>query len=394
MLREASSRRGMPFEWSSRRRPAGERDQGVTIDTAHIRFRGPAREYAVIDAPGHHEFVRNMVTGAASAEAAVLVIDAGEGMQEQSRRHAYLLHLLGIRQIAVAINKMDTVGYSAARFEELRAEVRRYFASIGIAIDHVVPVVARSGNNLVLRGAGMDWYQGPTLITALEDFGFRRARRSAFAHSRPGCLQVRERRLIVGRVESGRIHVGDRVVFSPSNKTAHIASLEQWAGTTPKLSAGSDESVGLTLDTPLFIERGEIISHVQHPPFATDTFHARVFWLGRDPLERGAWFKLKLHACETEARITAIKKVLNIDDLGELRTERIERNGIGEVVLSLKHVAALDDFTVNSRTAFCPDPRLQYRRRRPDRHHRVPDRTPALLQAARNISSVSLRSAA
>ena len=162
-VRAMCEKRGMPFEWAFLLDALqAERDQGITIDVSQIFFRTALRNYVLIDAPGHREFVKNMITGAAQAEAAVLVVDAREGMQEQTRRHAYLVHLLGIHQIVVAINKMDMVQYAEARFQKVAADIRDYFADLGLDLQHtlMIPVVARDGDNIVSGSQHMHWYDG------------------------------------------------------------------------------------------------------------------------------------------------------------------------------------------------------------------------------------------
>src|SRR5512134_980532 len=225
-------KRGMPFEWAFLLDALqAERDQGVTIDISQIFFRTAMRNYVLIDAPGHREFVKNMITGAAQAEAAVLVVDAREGMQEQTRRHAYLLHLLGIHQIIVAINKMDLVEYAESRFQEVITSVREYFADLGLDLQHsiMIPVVARDGDNIVAAADRMRWHEGPTLADALDqlqppltslDLPLRFPVQDIYKFD--------ERRIIAGRIESGHLSKGDTLLFSPSNKKARIASIEAW----------------------------------------------------------------------------------------------------------------------------------------------------------------------
>ena len=170
-IQEMCNRRGMPFEWAFLTDALqGERDQGVTIDTAHIWFKTEKRDYVLIDAPGHKEFLRNMVTGAAQADAALLLIDAAEGVREQSRRHGYLLQLLGINQIIVVINKIDRVGHDRARIAEIEADYSRYLAELGVVPRFVIPISAREGDNVVRRSEHTPWYDGPTIMEALDHF--------------------------------------------------------------------------------------------------------------------------------------------------------------------------------------------------------------------------------
>src|SRR5215475_6299615 len=167
MLKAVSARRGMPFEWSFLLDALQtERDQGITIDTTQIRFRTNARDIVLIDAPGHAEFLRNMITGASQADGAVLIIDAQEGVRDQTRRHGYLLHLLGVKQVAVVVNKMDRVGFASARFEEIAAEISAHLTSLGITPTAIVPISARDGDGV--NTPRMGWYRGPTVVEALD----------------------------------------------------------------------------------------------------------------------------------------------------------------------------------------------------------------------------------
>ncbi len=240
-IRAVCERRGMPFEWGFLMDALqAERDQGVTIDAAHIRFRSALRDYIIIDAPGHREFLKNMVTGAASADAALLVIDAAEGVREQSRRHGYLLHLLGVRQVAVAVNKMDLVDYDAERFAAIEAEYRAYLGRIGIDPTCFMPVSAREGDNVASSSTRMKWYQGATIVDALD----------AFAAPPPATdLPLRlplqdvyrfdDRRILAGRIESGRLAVGDALQLSPANETARVARIGSWARAAAPEEAGA-----------------------------------------------------------------------------------------------------------------------------------------------------------
>jgi bifunctional enzyme CysN/CysC len=348
-VRAMSERRGMPFEWAFLLDAMqAERDQGITIDTTQIRFRTGKRPYVIIDAPGHKEFLKNMVTGAASSEGALLLIDAHEGVQEQSRRHGYLLHLLGVDQVAVLVNKMDLVGYSADRFGEVAETYRGYLAGLGVRPACIVPISAREGDNMVEHSTRMPWYQGPTVVQALDAFEPK-----GTAAERPLRMPVQDvykfdqRRIVAGRIESGRLRVGDEVVFSPSNKTVRIKSIEAWHVPEVREEAEAGQSVGVTLSEQIFVERGEVMSHLEHAPIETNVFKARLFWLGRAPLATGASYTLKLGTLEAPVQVEAIERVIDTADLSSRPADRIERNGAGEVVLRTKRLLALDEHLQN-----------------------------------------------
>jgi bifunctional enzyme CysN/CysC len=348
-IQATCERRGMPFEWAFLMDALqAERDQGVTIDTAQIQFRTAARDYVIIDAPGHKEFLKNMVTGAASSEAALLLIDAAEGVREQSYRHGYLLHLLGVRQVAVAVNKMDLVDYSADRFGAVAEQYRAYLASLGVEPTCFIPISAREGDNIVARSRVMPWYQGPTVIKALDQFTSEPS-----LADRPLRLPIQDvykfdqRRIIAGRIESGRLAVGDTLLFSPSNKTAKVKSIEAWSAPEQPSEASAGESVGITLEEQIFVERGELASHVDHPPIESNVFRGRLFWLGREPLAVGNRYTLKLSTSETDVTVQSIDRVIDTGDLSSGPAEQVERNAVAEVVLRTRGLLALDEQRTN-----------------------------------------------
>jgi bifunctional enzyme CysN/CysC len=351
-IRAVCERRGMPFEWAFLMDALqAERDQGVTIDTAQIQFHTDARDYVIIDAPGHKEFLKNMVTGAASSEAALLLIDAEEGVREQSYRHGYLLHLLGVRQVAVLVNKMDLVGYSADRFGAVAEQYRGYLGSLGVEPTGFIPISAREGDNIVVRSRVMPWYQGPTVVKALDQF---------LPEPRPVDRPLRlpiqdvykfdQRRILAGRIESGRLAVGDVLLFSPSNKTARIRSIEAWSVPEQPDGAEAGQSVGITLDEQIFVERGEVASHPEHPPVESNVFRGRLFWLGKKPLAVGQRYLLKLNTSETEAVVQSIERVIDTGDLSSGPAAAVERNAVAEVVLRTRGLLALDEHRNNPAT--------------------------------------------
>jgi len=350
-IKAMCERRGMPFEWAFLMDALqAERDQGITIDTAQIWFRTQKREYVIIDAPGHKEFLKNMVTGAAASDAALLLIDAGEGVREQSRRHGYLLHLLGIRQVAVLVNKMDMVGNSADRFALLEREYRKYLDEIGVQATCFVPISARDGDNIASRSAHMPWYTGPTVLEVLDRFEV-----SAPLDALPLRFPIQDiykfdqRRILAGRIETGRLDVGDTLLFSPSNKTARVASIERWQA-PEAVTARAGESVGITLDEQIFVERGDVASHEAKPPIESDVLRARLFWLGRRPLAVGAKYKLKLNTTEARVTVQSVERVIDAASLEHKEATQVERNAVAEVTLRADRLLALDAFVDSPRT--------------------------------------------
>ncbi|MCX7824312.1 MAG: adenylyl-sulfate kinase [Verrucomicrobiae bacterium] len=349
-LQQIAERRGVPFEWANLMDALqSERDQNITIDTAQIWFRTPKRQYVIIDAPGHIEFLKNMVTGAANAEAALLVIDAHEGVQENSRRHGYLLNLLGIRQIAVLVNKMDLAGYSQERFNAIEAEYRAWLRSVGVAPKVFIPIAAKHGDNIASRSANMPWWKGATVLETLDDFKVcEPPEGQPLRFVVQDVYRFDQRRILAGRVESGTIRVGDKLVFCPSNKTSAVKTIERWSAPTTD-SAGPGESIGITLTEQIFVERGAIAAHEDTPPYELTKLKARVFWLGRQPFAKGRPYKLKLATQEVEVSIESFDRILDastLDVIARSETEAfVGRHEVAELTLRTKRLLAFDAVT-------------------------------------------------
>jgi bifunctional enzyme CysN/CysC len=352
MLKAVSARRGMPFEWSFLLDALQtERDQGITIDTTQIRFRTRSRDVVLIDAPGHAEFLRNMITGASQADSAVLIIDALEGVRDQTRRHGYLLHLLGVKQVAVVVNKMDRVDFSEARFNDISAEIASHLIGLGVTPSAVIPISARDGDGVTERTARMEWYNGPTVVEALDALEPARPL-EALALRLPvqAVYKFDDRRIVAGRIESGSLSAGDEIVIMPSAKIAKIKTVESWPLTPVKGRQGAGRSVGITLDRELFIERGDVIAHVDAAPRDTRRIRARIFWLHDKPLVSGASILVRLGTREARATVVAIEKAVDPGELSSVETKAIARNHVGEIDISLAQALAADPYTDNPRT--------------------------------------------
>jgi bifunctional enzyme CysN/CysC len=352
MLKAVSARRGMPFEWSFLLDALQtERDQGITIDTTQIRFRTGSRDIVLIDAPGHAEFLRNMITGAAQADGAVLIIDALEGVRDQTRRHGYLLHLLGIRQVAVVVNKMDRVDFSAARFSEISSEISAHLAGLGLAPSAVIPISARDGDGVAERTPRNAWYKGPTVVEALDALEpARPLEQLALRLPVQAIYKFDDRRIVAGRIESGSLGAGDEIVIMPAGKIAKIRSVEGWPVTPVKGAQTAGRSVGITLDRELFIERGDVIAHVGDSPRDTRRLRARIFWLHDRPLARGDSILVRLGTRETRATVVAIEKAVDPGELSSVETQSIARNHVGEIDIALAQPIAADPYSENPRT--------------------------------------------
>ncbi len=352
MLKAVSARRGMPFEWSFLLDALQtERDQGITIDTTQIRFRTNSRDIVLIDAPGHAEFLRNMITGASQADGAVLIIDALEGVRDQTRRHGYLLHLLGVKQVAVVVNKMDRVDFSAERFKEISDEISAHLQGLGVKPTAVIPISARDGDGVAERTDRIDWYKGPTVVEALDRLEPARPL-EALALRLPvqAIYKFDDRRIVAGRIESGSLVAGDEIVIMPAGKIARIKTVESWPVTPVAGRQGAGRSVGITLDRELFLERGDIIAHTNSAPRETRRLRARIFWLHDKPLAKGDQLLVRCGPKESRATVVAIEKAVDPGELSSVENKAIGRNHVGEIDISLSNPIATDPYTENPRT--------------------------------------------
>lgn len=329
-----------------------ERDQAITIDTTQIWFSTKARDYVIIDAPGHREFLKNMVSGAAAADAAILVVDATEGVREQTKRHAYLLSLLGLRQVAVVINKMDMVKHSTETFADVSKQIDRYLESIGIRPSFIVPISARNGDMISQRGENLDWYGGKTLTDVLDAFEVESPPLSrALRFPIQDVYRYGEKRILVGRIETGILRTGDTLLFSPTNEKARITSIERWPEDPDGAEAHAGESIGITLDERIFVERGHFGSHTQNPPMLSNVFRANIFWLSANPLKVGNSYKIRYGTHEAMVTVQSINRVIDTNDL--VQTEKageVSRNAVAEITLRARDLLPIDPYTDNAKT--------------------------------------------
>jgi bifunctional enzyme CysN/CysC len=292
--------------------------------------------------------VKNMVSGAARAEAAFLVIDAGEGMQENSRRHAYLLHLLGVTQVCVIINKMDTAGYLQARFDRVKEEAGAFLREIGIEAAGFIPASGRHGDNIVTRGTGMPWYLGPTLLDMLDSF-----QKPRLAENAPFRMLIQDiyrftqmgdtRRIVAGRVLAGAAQVGDELVFFPSGKTSHLGSVETYPPQAQPV-IGRGRPAGITLVEQIYLRRGEIAARASEAaPQVAVRLRASLFWLGRAPMGPDKRYWLKLGTARVQAQLEAVERVIDSSNL-RLQAEKREVAcfDAAEVVLRLQQPLAFE----------------------------------------------------
>jgi bifunctional enzyme CysN/CysC len=321
-----------------------EQEQGITIDTARTFFIWKGRQYIIIDAPGHKEFLKNMISGAARAEAALLLIDALEGVKEQSKKHGYLLSLLGVRQFAVVVNKMDLVGYRQDVFDGIEKEYREFLGQFKAVPECIIPVSAKLGDNIANRSDNMAWYTGPTVLDQLSRF-----KKEAAQSEQPLRFPVQDvykfdaRRIIAGRITAGKLKVGDHLVFSPSNKRANIRSVEAFNIDPPPTEGYAGQSIGITLDEQIFVERGEIATHQDQLPSVSTAFRANLFWLGKRPLERGRKYQLRVANKEVDCEVATIHRIIDTMDLAQQQgSTTVNKNQVAELTLRTKTPVAFD----------------------------------------------------
>jgi bifunctional enzyme CysN/CysC len=345
-LQQVAARRGVRFEWANLMDALqAERDQNITIDTSQIWFKTARRQYVLIDAPGHREFLKNMVTGAATADAALLVIDAHEGVQEQSRRHGYLLELLGVRQIAVLVNKMDLCGFDEGAFAAIADEYGTFLAALGVEPLAFVPIAAATGDNVVSHSAAMSWWTGPTVVELMDGLSPpRRLDHLPLRFPVQDVYRFDDRRILAGRVESGTLRVGDSLLFCPGGRRSTVKTIERWNAPASD-RAGAGESVGITLGEQVFVERGAIAALELSPPYQLPRFKARVFWLGHEPLRRGRAYRLKLATQDVECEIEQIERLVNASTLESIplsTDSSVGRHEVAELWLRAKQALAFD----------------------------------------------------
>jgi bifunctional enzyme CysN/CysC len=326
-----------------------EQAQGITIDSARVFFKTPRRHYVILDAPGHIEFLKNMITGASRAEAALLVIDAQEGVRENSRRHGFMLSMLGIGQIAVLVNKMDLVEYSQTVFDRIVAEYGQFLSRFGATPVWFIPVSGVTGENLAAPAPNLSWYRGPTVLDALEGFENRQPLTStAFRMPVQGVYKFTQhndtRRIVAGTVESGRIAAGDEVIFYPSGKKSRVERIEGF-NRPPATAAAAEEAIGFTLTDQIYVGRGEIAAKTGQPkPHVTTRMKVSVFWLGKSPLVMRKEYLLKLGTGRVPFRLEQIHRVIDASELSisEARATQVQRHEVAECTLALGKPLAFD----------------------------------------------------
>lgn len=324
-----------------------EQEQGITIDTTQIQFSTDKRDYVIIDAPGHKEFLKNMISGAANAEAALLIIDAKQGVQEQSKRHAYILSLLGIKKTYVVVNKMDLVDYSQEVFEKVKVDMNKYLSELDVYPLDYIPVSAFYGENILKPSEKMAWYKGSSVIQAIDLIEKEKGiEEKPLRFPIQDVYKFDDRRIIAGRIEAGSLNVNDEITIYPEGKKTTVSSIEYWAPKDKKDKVFAGESVGITVKDEFFNKRGEVIVKGDDKPEVSNSFRAHIFWMGKTPLVKGKKYKIKLATSETEGEIIDIVRVIDASNLDTNKeVTQVNLNDVAEVIVKTNEVIAFDLFS-------------------------------------------------
>lgn len=325
-----------------------EQAQGITIDTARCFFKTSKRDYIIIDAPGHIEFLKNMVTGASRAEAALLVIDAKEGIRENSKRHGHIVSMLGIRQVVVLVNKMDLVGYDREVFQSITSEFTEFLSKINIQPVNYIPISAFNGDNIASRSANTLWYEGPTVLEQLDGFTnkkgseelpFRMPVQDIYKFTAEGD----DRRIVAGTVLTGKISTGDEVLFLPSQKRSTITSIEGF-NIKPRNTAYGDEAIGVTLSTQIYIRPGELMVKADEKlPQVSSRFKVNIFWVGKAPLVKNKTYKLKIGTLRAAVKLVEITSIIDAAELNiDTFKDQVDRHDVAECILETTKPIAFD----------------------------------------------------
>ena len=348
-VQDQCARNSKPFEYAFLLDALkDEQTQGITIDSARCFFHTEKRDYIVFDAPGHIEFLKNMVTGAAHAEAALLVIDANEGIQENSRRHGYLLSMLGIKQVSIVVNKMDLVHYSSSVFEEIVKKYTAFLQELDVKPISFIPVSARDGDNIASVSKNMDWYTGRSVLSQLDGFDKQQDRTHLpFRFPVQDVYKFTEdnddRRIVAGSVECGTVSVGEDVIFLPSYKRSKIKTIEGF-NTPVQQEASAGKAVGFTFDEQIYIKPGELMVKVDDAqPLVNTRIRANIFWMSKAPFIKDKTYKLKLGTSRVSVKLAEIKSLIDAAALGvHSHKNQVDRHDVAEVVLEATRPLVFD----------------------------------------------------
>lgn len=322
-----------------------EREQNITIDTTQIFFTGKKRKYVIIDTPGHTEFIKNTLTGASLARAAIMIVDAFEGVMEQTKRHAFLLQLLGIEKVIVLFNKMDLVGYDSHRFHNLRGELADFLHNLSITPSFSIPISAKMGQNITKVASQMPWYRGPHFLKALDGLRIKKeSERGQLRLPVQDVYHLNGERVVVGRVESGRVCNNQTIILHPAGKKTRIKSLMAY-GKRPR-SAGTGESIGLLLEDPGIVNRGFLISGCDDLPRYVSSFDGSLFWLADEPFDINRSYRLQCATQEVTCKAVQIKMRIDTSTLEIIQknARQLQIRELGQVRIQTDSPVAIEDF--------------------------------------------------
>ena len=323
-----------------------EQRQGITIDISQFRAKCAGREILFIDAPGHQEFLKNMISGASRADAALLLLDVNEGMREQSRLHAVLIQLLGIKNSVVLLNKMDLVNYREEIYLKLKAEYSTFFEQMGMkGPEAYIPISAKNGEGIFQASSHMTWYRGPNVVESISHFSTPPLPNAQAPVRFPiqDIYKFDDRRLVVGKLEAGELRTGDELCFWPAHSRAKIKSIEVWNSPSPQKVAGG-QSISLVLDKAVYLERGYVGTRATEEQSLWESLNVTLFWLSRDAAAPGSLFKIKIATQETIASITSIQRVWDTDQLAERVPGQIRKHEIADATFALEKPLWVDLF--------------------------------------------------
>ncbi|MCX5642909.1 MAG: GTP-binding protein [Candidatus Omnitrophica bacterium] len=324
-----------------------EREREMTIDTTQAFFHTKKHDYVIIDAPGHKEFIRNMITGASQAETAILVVDIVEGIQEQFRRHACFLKMLGIKEISVVVNKMDLVSHKKEPFDKIRAKIELFAQVNKISFSEIIPISARNGDNVALKSKKMPWYSGPTLTGSLDRL--RKPKDSAGKWLRMPVQDVYDiagKKRIVGRIESGRVAKGEGLRVFPGDRKACVSGIFEFGKN--KKYAGCGENIGLSITEDFPVKRGDMISDENHKPVLTRRVAGNIFWMRQMPFKITEKLVFRCNTQSTTCRISRIEKRIDSATLKvlEKKAQSLAETDIGEVIIETGKTVIIEKFSV------------------------------------------------
>lgn len=347
-IKEICRRNSKPFEYAFLLDALkDEQAQGITIDIARCFFMTEKRNYIILDSPGHIEFLKNMITGASRAQAALLVVDASEGIKENSRRHGYMLSMLGINQVAVLVNKMDLVNYDLKVYERIVDDFSKFLKKLGMSVTSFIPVSGLNGDNIALSSQNMNWFKGKTVLETLDSFEteqksfdrpFRMPVQGVYKFTQNGDT----RRIVAGTILSGNLSISDEVIFYPSGKKSKVKSIEGF-NKDKQTKAYADNAIGFTLEEQVYIKRGEVAVLLNQPkPKVTSRIRVSLFWLGKEPMEKHKKYLLKLGTAKIDVELEEIMQVMNSSTLEQQKKNIVEKNEVADCILKLGKAIAFD----------------------------------------------------